>query len=251
MKRLALLLLLAVPLAAWAADPALTAEVLSGSKWSSDPAGSDAYSLSFDGNGTYAASYYGEGGRAGNSGKWKIASGVLVLTPDAVKAPQRAVQTEVLRYRYRETADTLVYLRFLETVPGTASGIAYWNASVQVPEGTVRTVGGVPVTVVRRKGVLTDGDVNLREKPGTDGARVLVTTDVFAAPYGNYLPKGYDVTVLARTASKAKVGDWENWWYWCDLTAGGGHRDAGAVVEGTERSMGRCAWIYGEFVKVE
>jgi hypothetical protein len=86
----------------------------------------------------------------------------------------------------------------------------YWNLSSQLRPGDTASFGGTAVVMVLKGGKATD-NLTVREGPST--AHPKVTLPPYYGQDLTYLPKGRDAYVVARTAEKAKVGDWEDYWF--------------------------------------
>jgi hypothetical protein len=104
--------------------------------------------------------------------------------------------------------------------------------SFEVKEGSQRIFRGTEVVTMGMKHASTTQNVKIRKGPSVSSAELIFTKE----PYGDaglkYVPASTEITVIARTKVKDKVGTWENYWYLVN---------AGNLKE---------VWMYGEFIKL-
>jgi hypothetical protein len=206
-----------------------------------------AVELNLETNGTYTARYESEGMYWYNTGKYKLEKGLIKLSAEVCKqfadtdenvdcsttlgeAKIDLIVDEYSLY-YKEylfvqsktnkqlLMDSPENDNFRVPVPGT-----------EVPEGEQRMIKNIPVTTMgMRKGITTSA-VKIRKTPDAEGEEIPYYPALFE-PEQRSVPNNTNLTVVARTNEKVKIGKWENYWYYVNVGANDG------------------VWMFGEFVK--
>ncbi|MCU0847468.1 MAG: hypothetical protein MUD12_06230 [Spirochaetes bacterium] len=124
---------------------------------------------------------------------------------------------------------------FTQDPKGGGSYIEFEIQESKVREGSKRFIGNVQVIVMGMKNGTTTDNVKIRKRPSVDSESVKYRAGLFGDDAREYdsVPKNTDVTVIARTLEKTKVGNWNNFWYYVRAGAGDG------------------VWMYGEFLKIK
>jgi len=101
-------------------------------------------------------------------------------------------------------------------------------------------IQGVPAVSMGAKNAVVKEAVMFRASPDKTGK---VITCKGAGPdekSSSALPKGMQLIVLARTMEKARVGNWENYWYYVDPNI-----DWYSSCDAGE------GWVFGEFIEMK
>jgi hypothetical protein len=204
-------------------------------------------------NSTYEATYASEGLYWHNEGKYRTTKTGIVLEPDICADTKGGVQVSCAQTLgraecgYRDDNGSLYYTRFFacrsadnRKVLGVDSKepdtILFPVEEFKVKPGAERTRDGVPVVTMGLAQAYTTSDVKIREAPSVDAKAFQYFISMFPDPTAkamDYVPKGTQVTVIARTRETVQVGAWNNYWYLVSV---------GQVSE---------VWMFGEFVKIQ
>lgn len=237
-----------------AADVKLTAEYLASHEFESDEnttanihkAGEDVPEnifLKFSGDGTYTATvYFGQWGYD-VSGTYLIKNGKITLTIDDntrdVVLNQWLKNDKPDRYNKYflrngvlvDDNDSIKYSRYLKFDDGTK----FADKSTPVKgEGLLKKINSVKVITMNKKRGIVKTNVKLREKADANSREIEYCRDPEMGPCTKYIPKGDEVTIIARTENKVKVQKWENYWYYVEFPSTTGE-----------------GWVFGEFIEVK
>lgn len=120
-----------------------------------------------------------------------------------------------------------------------------WLKTVPAPIGEERKIKGKETVVLKPREAKATHNLRARSGPGTN------------FPYYSYgdfgdlegedvIPAGSSVTVLGRTTKKAKVGKWNNYWYYVE------YNRFERFIKGSKNSTSYGGqWVYGEFLSFE
>jgi hypothetical protein len=117
------------------------------------------------------------------------------------------------------------------------TGVTLINRSHIVPGGLTKTIDGIKVITMGCKTGIINDNAKIRIKPSIDSDTIKYSTS-FDAPTLQYCPKDSIITVLARTENKEKIKNWNNYWFYVELT------DASEYEK-------RYGWIYSEFITIK
>ena len=91
--------------------------------------------------------------------------------------------------------------------------------------------GRIPVYTMGRRQYTATDNVKIRKAPSVKGKEVKFIDQGYTGDGMDYVPKGVELRVIARSRRKQRVGRWYNYWYLVDV---------GMVTR---------VWMFGEFVK--
>lgn len=105
----------------------------------------------------------------------------------------------------------------------------FGNTGKKTTAGATKKIDGAKVVMMKGGGVTT-ANVKLRSGPSTN-TEVLEFKSMDDDIMQSYIPKGFELEVVARTKDKYEVGKWNNHWYY--------------VEPNMETGRG---WVFGEFL---
>lgn len=236
-----------------AEDVKLSAEYLSSHELASDlNTTSDAHKaigslpehifLKFKADGAYEADvYFGQWGFP-VEGQYVIKNGQVTLT---INDKSKEVLNQWLKDdkpdRYNkfflrngvlvDDDESVKYRRYIRFDDGTK----LLDKSTLIKEADLpKKIGSVKViTMGMRKGVAKQ-NVKLREKADAGSKDLRYCRNSEDGPCTNYIPKGDEVIIIARTRNKFKVQKWEGYWYYVEFPE---NIDAG--------------WVFSEFIDLK
>ena len=198
-------------------------------------------------NKTYSAKYESEGMYWYNGGTYEQRKDILQLFPDVCKETidselrmdcDKSLGKAHIELIFDNTS--LYYTQFIKVTSEVNKELLYSGEEnnsftlgvpgMEVKEGQSRKVDGRDVITMGSKVGVTTSDVKIRKSPDTKGEVLAYYPEMFGDPL-KAVPINTPVVVIARTESKVKVQNWENYWY---LVQVGFHSQV---------------WMYGEFVK--
>ncbi len=201
----------------------------------------------------YEATYASEGLYWHNEGAYRVTPGGIALEPNLCADSKGGVQVSCAatlgraECGYRDDNGSLYYTRFFACrsadnrrvlgVDGDEPDMILFPVEeFKVKPGAARAHKGVPVVTMGLAHGYTTSDVKIREAPSVDAKALQYFISSFPDPTAkamDYVPKGTQVTVIARTRETVQVGAWNNYWYLVSV---------GQVSE---------VWMFGEFVKLQ
>ncbi len=192
------------------------------------------FSISFQADGVYSASYSDMSSSWHSSGLFSIdAKGINLLEEIPGRGMSIVCQSGSLLYD-KNSPDYPYSLSF------TIRDFDYRVPDSAAPRrgGELISIDGVKALCTGLQAALTLADLKCRRSPSLKGE--LIHTEAFDVKTGAltslpYLPKGRTLTLLARTEEKERVLEWTNYWYYVEF-----------VEEGPP--MKTRAWVFGEFV---
>lgn len=211
------------------------------------------YYILFMKDNKYRVYINGEAGEMETNGKYRVENNTLILEPKYDKSINISMYTqkEIWELVCKESNASLYLKRYLQRKNMPDSPM-FWDQGSIVGNNELRKVNGIEIVMLNKKGVVTD-NAFLREKPDTKSKKIMYRFDSNGegnTKYEYFLPLDFQFTVFGRTTTKYKVGEWENYWYYCNLNIGGGYSDAGCIVEGDDNYIEPRCWIYGQFIKL-
>jgi hypothetical protein len=124
-----------------------------------------------------------------------------------------------------------------DTVIKLNNGVTLLNRNHIVPAGLDRTVDGVKVKTMGCKPAVVTENAKIRIKPSIDSDTIKYAAE-FDGQVFQYCPADTKITVLARTENKEKINNWNNYWFYVELT-------------GASEYEVRYGWIFAEFIKIK
>jgi hypothetical protein len=112
------------------------------------------------------------------------------------------------------------------------NGFYLYNESDKTTEGEKRQIDNTPVRTIGYKMAITTSNVKIRKKPSLKSKSIIYNSEAYGKK--PYVPKGVEIAVIARTAQKDKIGDWNNYWYYVNVF---------------DYFNNNLVWMYGEFIK--
>lgn len=218
------------------------------------PEGDFGSSIEFKDGGKYTAGFHGESGDVPTNGSYKIENNILVLTPKFGKDQKSLYfQQETWRMICKESNSSLKYTQYL-TFENSIKGEKYWNHS-SIVRDVVRNINGIDVIMINKNGNVSKPNVFLRKKPSTSAEKIMVKFPIDSeeeTKHEYFLPIDYKFEVIGRTSIKDKVGDMENYWYYCHLGVDDGWYVRGdCIQEGSKQQVSDSVWIYGAFIEIK
>lgn len=134
--------------------------------------------------------------------------------------------------------DSLFFSSYLR-VNNDRRAPVFWDKKSQIPEGTTRTVGGVPLRVINEQLAVGMADFVARNNPSSDGRIYEITT-----PWGtrHHLSEGDLVIILGRSVAQDTIDDIMDFWFLVEIPY--------AVF--SDQDSGRSAnwaWVFGGYLE--
>ena len=190
------------------------------------------------------------------SGKYEIKNNQLILIPDPGKVCNH-LQDNKWIFVYRRSSNSLFYYDYLVRIePKGNYDVIVWNYSTKIQNHALRKTNDISVEIFcANKAFINDDRVYVRNLPNISNGKRYVftiwTPGEGEIDYGYFLPKGYKIRLIARTTQKYRIGKWNNYWYYVQVTVG----EYGLInleKKNTAKSTRVInAWIYGEFISYE
>ncbi len=198
------------------------------------------WEIYFKRNGKLNFRYIGEGGQEYKAAyKLKGNQIRIWITENIDNPPNYYKRIARMRCRILQPKRTLRYKYAL----ACDNGMKFWSKAHKLI-GRKRVVGGVRV--------ITDGNylahvttnANFRRRPHLKAGRLYCALGSVASDVRRkrtpYLPKNWEIFVLARTAARERIGKWNAYWYYVDVIFDGHSGEDCKQAQG---------WVYGQFVK--
>ena len=213
----------------------VTADYLAASKWGPSN-GRYGWYIEFRKDGTYDENFAGEG-CGGYKGTYAIANNAVVLNTNQKDACTPDQKPVVNRKCVVEKDDKGLY----RDVKMVCDGLFGYHRQDSVAAADRQVdIQGVPAVSMGARNAVVKETVMFRVSPDKSGK---VITCKGAGPdekSSSALPKGMQLIVLARTKEKARVGNWENYWYYVDPNI-----DWYSSCDAGE------GWVFGEFIEMK
>lgn len=124
-------------------------------------------------------------------------------------------------------------------------GTKLWDKNLKVKTNSIRIIDGSESIVMGIIDGETTTNVKIRVKPDekAEAMKYIDLIDSTDSPVGKAekdlpsVPKGKKISILARTKDKVKVQNWNNYWYYVEISEGWG-----TIKNG---------WMFAEFVKLK
>ena len=197
--------------------------------------------LRFERDSTYSAEIsFGDHGPT-LTGKYVLTGGALTLYIDDDARRQLKTMADVnlspmrdwlfKKGILRDDPSSLTYSRFLQFDDGSRF---YDEKSSPGKEGTAVTIGKLPAVLMGMKQGKANTAVKFRERPDVKAKEIHL--DQSPMEPLRAIPANTELSVLARTANRAKVQRWENYWYYVEIPGRYGYTRG---------------WMFAEFVDLK
>jgi hypothetical protein len=220
------------------------------SKWAGEYDCDWTYNVTFNEDNTFKARLSSEGGDTCVSGKYIIKGSSIIFSIKTVGLDKGNTDCEVCSsctYDSKDIFNPNKYFDKKEYVLMKSSSLHYteylyckesntklWNNSKPLKSGSeikYENYNHVSISFIT---CITSSNVKLRKKP-TITADVIKYLDTQQEKMIDYIPKGIDVIIIARTSTKDNVNNINNYWYY---------------VEVKNSHYCERGWMFGEFVRI-
>lgn len=203
------------------------------------------YHLEFKDSGEYMKHFAGPGSWQ-CAGKFRIESGTVYLSsgkfiPEAT--PRDYMDCEAKKCTLDLDNDSLYRNRKLVCKPGKG---VYYMKSAAVPAGAERVIRGEKAITVGLKTAVLKTAMKIRTAPNSK-AKAYFFRKLEAENDRDSLPERHEITLLARTKQKDKIGSNENYWYFADL----GLEMSYCASPFKENICESTGWIFGEWLDIK
>jgi hypothetical protein len=114
------------------------------------------------------------------------------------------------------------------------NGYYIFNNSDKTKINSEITINSIPVLSLGLKKGVTTENVKIRENPDIKSKSIIFNSEMYGGNLPS-IPKGAEISIIARTIEKNRIGSWDNYWYYVNV---GDYYRKGWV------------WMYGEFIKI-
>lgn len=209
--------------------------------------GPDFFALRFPENNKFNLSQDVEGSTINVSGSYQIKANQasIVLTVKKDQNKEFANYTGAKKFTCF-LYDSTKYLQFKYELQCHPKKWIFYDKTAKRSTSKRLKIDNIDLVTMNQKARVNDA-VRVRSKPSLKGKKLeyCVLSDAKKLTCKKSIPKGVQVKVLARTASKMKIQKWHNYWYYIEY-------DKPYYIDYAESyaTAKSNAWAFGEFLDV-
>ena len=181
------------------------------------------------------------------SGTFQIASGKLLLSRgefDPLETPRENMNCESMKCQLVPDNKSLYRNLKLSCDP---SKYEYFLKSATATPGMERKVDAQRVVTMGTKTAILKTAMKVRVQPNSKAQAYFLESMGTETTNRDSLPEKHEITLLARSLKKDKVGSSENYWYFADLDL---ELSYCARLQ-KEKGCRSTGWIFGEWLEIQ
>ncbi|MCW7460381.1 hypothetical protein ND856_19170 [Leptospira bandrabouensis] len=186
-------------------------------------------------NEKFTEEFAGEGG-CKFYGSYKIENSLLKLTLEPKQSCNSTIFPEKERICSIQDSDKDPFYR----ITLNCNEHHYYNQNFLIPPGELIEIDGIKSVLIKEKIVISESNLKIREKPDINSKNFQCTIE---GNNLNYMPKGSQFRIFARTEEKVEINNKISYWYFAEPII-----DWYSNCYDSDTPINRV-WIFGAYVK--